>query len=75
MPETKAQHSPAGLRDMVETNNLLRELCRQHGISPDLLERLISCEENKKNLIRKKGLKKDIWRILEEEIARQENAP
>ncbi|OGP56475.1 MAG: hypothetical protein A2V67_07920 [Deltaproteobacteria bacterium RBG_13_61_14] len=49
-------------------NDRLRKICIENNLTPDCLEKLLQCENNKKEMIRKRGLKRDLKLILEEEI-------
>ena len=51
----------------------LRVICSEHRLRPECLEDLLKCEEDKKRLIRKRGLKQDILRILKQEVSREED--
>lgn len=59
---------------MATIDDRLRKVCNAHDLRAQCLERLLECEENKKQLIRKRGLKQDFMRILEQEVQRQEEA-
>jgi hypothetical protein len=59
---------------MSQVDQLLREICVAHNLNPACLERLLDQELNKKKLIRKKGLKQDIRRVLEDEVKREHSA-
>ena len=59
---------------MAIIDDRLRLVCNAHNFRPECLERLLQCEENKKDLIRKHGLPQDIMQILKAEVCREDEA-
>ena len=46
-------------------DELIREAAKKHGTSPDLLKKLLEWERPRVHLNKRRGLKKDLRRILE----------